>query len=519
VTHAFTIGGGLLACALVAALCFAAPNFVAPELGMLGIGVPLVWLSWKRPEVGVLGLVTLTAGLLPLSSLYVPLAVGGVFDYDIALIGLLGLLSLRGLIYDGLRIEWWPVSKPLLIFLALAIASVVYAVSFREVDLARSLNELRPFVYYGASIVVAMALTRPSHRTTLLIGLFVLADIVSAALIFAQFAGAGQLLFPGMAEWQVNDVGAGGVTDTVSSQSSGFGLLRIVPPAAQLMFLIMILAFIWALAPGLRPAARIMCAAQCAFLNLGLLLTYTRAQWIATVISVMIIAALVPHALRVRLGHGLVGVLGITALVFGLFQAGVELPAGAAQPAVEAMLGRATSILSPDATLNSASLQWRVFENEEAFNSIVQSPQGVGLGNTYRAITTYAGEAAGYQGSPLNGFMHNSYLYIAVKMGLQGLIAFLWFCVAVLVHGWRLFRKMPSGPDKWLVLAVLASFVGIMQWSITEPNFMQTGATITVGLMVGLLASLTTDAAPQGNPSLAPEGTPSVDRLRLVGAP
>jgi hypothetical protein len=104
-------------------------------------------------------------------------------------------------------------------------------------------------------------------------------------------------------------------------------------------------------------------------------------------------------------------------------------------------------------------------------------------------------------------------------MGLQGLIAFLWFCVAVLVHGWRLVRKMPSGPDKWLVLAVLASFVGIMQWSITEPNFMQTGATITVGLMVGLLASLTTAAAPQGIPSLAPEGTPSVDRLRLVGAP
>jgi len=31
-----------------------------------------------------------------------------------------------------------------------------------------------------------------------------------------------------MAEWQVNEVGAGGVTDTVSSTDSGFGLLRIV---------------------------------------------------------------------------------------------------------------------------------------------------------------------------------------------------------------------------------------------------------------------------------------------------
>ncbi len=508
-SNAVTFGGGLLACAIVAALCFAAPNLVAPELGLLGIGAPLVWLAWKRPEVGVLGLVSLTAGLIPLSSLYLPLPIGGVFDYDIVLIGLLGMLALRGLIYDGLRIEWWPVSKPLLVFLALAVASVIYAVSFRQVDLAHSLNELRPLVYYGASIVVAMALTRPSQRTTLLIGLFVLADVVSAALIFAQFAGAGRYLFPGMAEWQVNDVGAGGVTDTVTSQDGGFGLLRIVPPAAQLMFVIMILAFLWTLAPGLRPAVRITCAAQCALLNVGLLLTYTRAQWIASVLSILIVALFVPHALRVSLAHGLLGSVGLCALVFVLFQAGVQLPGDAVQPAVEAMLGRASSILSPDATLNSASLQWRAFENQEALNSLVESPQGVGLGNTYRAITTYAGEAAGYQGSPLNGFMHNSYLYIGVKTGLQGLVAFLWFCLAVLVHGWKLFRAMPNGPDRWLVLAVLASFVGILQWSVTEPNFMQTGATVTVGLMVGLLASLTRNTSP--------EQTPSVSGARLVG--
>src|SRR5207302_8430634 len=125
-----------------------------------------------------------------------------------------------------------------------------------------------------------------------------------------------------------------------------------------------------------------------------------RAQWIASVISVVIIAVLVPHAVRVRLAQGLVVVVGLCAFVFALFQAGVQLPGGGVQPALEAMAGRATSILSPDATLNSASLQWRVFETEAALNSIAESPQGVGLGNTYRPITTYAGEAAGYQGAP-----------------------------------------------------------------------------------------------------------------------
>jgi O-antigen ligase len=509
VSIAVSVGGGLLACVIVAALCLVTPNIVAPQLGLLGIGVPLVWLIWVRPELGVVGLVSLTAGLLPLGSLYLPLPIGGFFAHDVLLIGLLGMLAVRGLIYDGLRIDWWPVSKPLLVFLALSVASVVYAVSFREADIARSFNELRPFVYYGAAILGAMALTRSSQRTTLLIGLFILTDVVSAALILQQFVGAGRLVLPGMVEWQVNEVGAGGVTDSGSSLGSGFGLVRIVPPADKLMFVIMILAFVWTLAPGLRPAARMMCGAQCAFLNIGLLLTYTRAQWIASVISLIIIAVLVPHALRVRLGQGVLVGVGLCAFVFVLLQAGLQLP-GSIQPAGEALLGRATSILSPDATLNSASLQWRAFENEEALNSLRQFPQGVGLGNTYRAITTYAGEAAGYQGSPLNGFMHNGYLYIAVKTGVQGLLAFLWFCLAVLVHGWRLFRTMPNGPERWLVLAILASFVGILQWSVTEPNFLHTGATITIGLMVGVLASLTRNSSQTD--------TQSVDGLQPVGA-
>jgi O-antigen ligase len=272
-----------------------------------------------------------------------------------------------------------------------------------------------------------------------------------------------------------------------------------------LMFMMMILALVWTLAPGLRRSARITCAAQFVFLNIGLLLTYTRAQWIASVISVAIIAILVPHALRVRLARSALVAVALGALVFVTFQTGAQLP-DQVQPAVDALFGRATSILSPDATLSSSSLQWRAFENEEALNSLSQSPAGVGLGNTFRGITTYAGEAAGYQGPPLNGFMHNSYLYLAVKTGLQGLVAFLWFCLAFLVNGWRLYRIMPNGPERWLVLAVLASFVGNMQWSITEPNFMQTGATVTVGVMVGILASLTRvpTTAIQHNPVAAP---------------
>src|SRR5205807_2487497 len=114
--------------------------------------------------LGLLGLVTLTAGLLRGADLYVPLQLGGLYVNDFVLLALFGVLALRGLVCAGLRIEWWPVSRPLLLFLCLSVASVLYAVSVREVELPRALNELRPVAYYAASLVTAMALTGPSHR-------------------------------------------------------------------------------------------------------------------------------------------------------------------------------------------------------------------------------------------------------------------------------------------------------------------------------------------------------------------
>jgi O-antigen ligase len=173
-----------------------------------------------------------------------------------------------------------------------------------------------------------------------------------------------------------------------------------------------------------------------------------------------------------------------------LFAAGLE-PPGNVGTYGGALVSRALSAFNLDQTLASPSLQWRAFETEQALNALLEAPQGVGLGSAYRPVTTFAGEAAGYQGpEPLNRFVHNSYLYIAVKTGVLGLGVFLWFCVAFIARSGRLLRRIPETSERWLVLAVLATFVGVMQWSITEANFMQTGSTAVVGLMVGIVMSV-----------------------------
>ena len=229
-------------------------------------------------------------------------------------------------------------------------------------------------------------------------------------------------------------------------------------------------------------------AFQFAVLNVGLLLTYTRAQWIASVISLSLTVVLLPRAVRAQLVRALPALVLLVLLSVGAFQLGVR-PPGHVDAFLTAVVSRAASAFAPEQTLNSSSLQWRVFETDEALQSIADAPQGVGLGNIYRPVTTLAGEAAGYQGTEaLNRFVHNSYLYIAVKAGLLGLGAFLWFCLAFLGNSWQLFRRLPDGGHRWLTLAALASFVGIMPWSFTEANFMQTGSTVILGLMVGLVA-------------------------------
>jgi O-antigen ligase len=253
----------------------------------------------------------------------------------------------------------------------------------------------------------------------------------------------------------------------------------------------MVVAFIRMAAPQTRPVLRAACAVEFAFLNCGLLLTYTRGQWIASSISLGLVCLLLPRVTQVRIARrALLAAGSVLAVVLFLFAAGLE-PPGSIGSYTSALASRALSPFNITDTLASPSLQWRAFETEQAFRALGESPQGVGLGNAYRPVTTFAGEAAGYQGlEPLNRFVHNSYLYIAVKTGLPGLGAFLWFCVAFAASAWQIFRHTRESAERWLVLAVLATFVGVMQWSLTEANFMQTGSTAVVGIMVGIVGSI-----------------------------
>src|SRR5262249_11725914 len=159
-------------------------------------------------------------------------------------------------------------------------------------------------------------------------------------------------------------------------------------------------------------AWRALCVGQFALLSIGLVLAYTRAEWIAGAAAVALIL-LVKAPRAAVLGGALAAVVVATAPrggVWGGLGEGAEMG-----PLLEVIAARARSIFTVGATIASFSLQWRALEHEEALRSIVEHPiLGVGLGNQYRGVTIAQAESHGTlrmapdDRTNLTRYLHNS---------------------------------------------------------------------------------------------------------------
>lgn len=489
------IGVGL---AVLAAAAYLAPSLTAYGLAALGLGIPSFLLLWRRPEFGLLALIFLISSLVPSDVVDLRLAVGGGLEMrDLVLVLMLGLLIVRGLVYKTLPIPWSPVSTPLLVFLVLAVLSALYALLYRHVASNWALNDLRIMLFYSVFFVTAWSVTSRRQLMTVLVGSFILADLIAGVVILQQFLGTNSTLLAAMSEsnWQMYEVG--------QASGGGFGMVRIMPPGVVLVYFAMLLAFcLMVMTPHAR-TIRIFLALQFVYLNVGLLLTYTRALWLAALLAVGLSLIVLFPVYKAKLPRyfaiGLILLLLLSVILFGLL--GTELGQRLSGSSFAAsFVERGLTILAPEEALESNSLQWRAFETALALQSVAEQPlMGVGLGASYRSITPLQGEALGWMTrgdlsagviSRFTRFIHNSYLSIAVKMGLPALACFLWFCLALLICSVQLYRALSEGQLKAIALAVPAGFAGLMFWSVFHQHFVQTESTTIIGLMAGLVASL-----------------------------
>jgi O-antigen ligase len=236
-------------------------------------------------------------------------------------------------------------------------------------------------------------------------------------------------------------------------------------------------------------------------LTIALLFTFTRSAWVASSIAIVLMLPFVLLAYR----HFLLRILllGGATILFLLGSAGLLYEnSRIEQKAAQGIVERFNTIFTVEDTLETNSLQWRLFESQEARKALSENFwTGVGLGNSYRPITVFQGEAQGaWTDNDISDeridrftrYVHTSYLALAVKLGVPALILLLCFVGLSILKGFSMFMTLANGAPRGIVLAVSVGLIGLLQWSILHAHLMLASSTAVVGLVIGIIASIHT---------------------------
>jgi O-antigen ligase len=201
----------------------------------------------------------------------------------------------------------------------------------------------------------------------------------------------------------------GPVGVTVSHEKDGIEALKSVFFLSNNFghFLVPFVLVVVALAAHAHGRVRVLLFLLAAALGTELILTETRGAWIAAIVGILVIGAVLDRRL-------LVAALVTPVLLIAL---------------VPAVADRVTSTLpDPAEPRSESSLTWRLQHWIEVLPMVEESPiTGVGLGETDRRTGKEP---------------HNDFLLVLVEMGIVGMLVYLWFLGAAVVTGFRATRRV-----------------------------------------------------------------------------
>jgi O-antigen ligase len=457
---------------------------------LVGSLIPASVLFWQQPAYGIVALMFFASGFMPPSFVDIRLPIGGGFEMrDILLLLMFGLMFFRGLYHKYVPIPWMPVGLLVGAFFYLVVSSLINALFFENVPGNWALNDARILSFYLIFFIAAWGITERKALLLVMVGCFVIADITAGIVILQQRLGAYTYVLPNMRDstWEV--------------WATGGSAVRVVPPGILLMYFMNLISI--SLTMFLKPqwGLKVFLILHSLFLSLALLFTYTRSAWVASLFALLIVLIFTLFTFRRYLAQILI--FGTAMILFIIGTVGLIFD----NPSVEneTMLGiieRFNSIINFDETLDTNSLRWRLFEAQQATKAIREQPlTGVGLGNAYRPITTFQGESVGlwtdefisyFRIDRFTRYVHTSYLAVAVKMGLPGIIVLVLIFVVTIIKGFMMMFRLNSRFAQGLTLAIVAGMIGMLQWSFLHAHLMLATSTATNGLLLGILAAIYT---------------------------
>jgi len=419
-------------------------------VGVLGV-IAFVLLTMQWPEFSILCYVALLSGLISLTWLpLLPLGPVSLHISDFMLMLLVGLTALRATSRPGFRLVGSPLLLPLFLFVGAYLLSAVNAILIYGVGPNTVLRTVRVLSEWLIFVPILELVRDEQALRRLLVGLLGLTGILLIGVLFPN-------KFEPFVPVQVS------AAQTGSQLYEGFSRFYY-PGDIILYFMIPVTVASLAIVDKGKQIWRVGL--------LGLLLywvvkTFFRQYWLTLSCTCALLVVTFSSVERVRLlrrvAPVMIGCMLILIVLIAVNPAWVE---DVTYPVVD----RVTS-LARNPLKRESSLQWRAIETRYALLQIGRHPLlGLGLGNSYRPPMVLESETTDF--SDWTGrYVENGYLWIAVMMGLVGLLPFLWLCAA---HLLRLIRHYPEIQDDSLRATYLgygAAFLGMVVCNIATPTF------------------------------------------------
>ncbi len=374
-----------------------------------------------------------------------PIGGGGIYVLDLVLAILLVSVVLVTLSERRPQGVASPVRLPILLFLGwMTVAALIGYL--RGNDLKLILQDFRSLMYYAVFLFAVLIVTERRQ-------ILVLLRVLAVCMVLAFLIGG---LYMAM--------GRGMVLEYVEAGVSRF-------PASDVMFLIgamLTTTFVVVWPAGRRRPLWLWLLLFVALI--GLVLSFVRGNWVAFVVGLAYLFAVLHVRERMRLVAGTL----VIAVVLGAGFAVLE-------PSVfSSVLTRASAVTA----VQDPNVQYRLIENREVGRQIAASPIiGNGLGKEFLFDWSQYGVAPF-----LKSYIHNNYYWFLQRLGAVGLALFVWIVVAFLVP-WMKYRKALPLDDPWLsglVFGGRALVVALLVNSITSPRFNTMDSVTVLALVMGL---------------------------------
>jgi O-antigen ligase len=458
---------------------------VSPGVLLTLIGaVVLTAILVGRPHVGALALIVLVA-LFPRSELFdrgLPIAGGDLKMTDALVAATLAAWLLQAAMRpERQRMPGRALSITLLVFLGLAVASLSTAAG-RGTPLNISLIELRPLLTL-LLIFPIVSCVRDMRQLRLGIAIALGASVLASLKVIFDYVGGG-----------------------ASSSAFTDGGTRVLGTAFQYPMA----GTIWALVLFMFTRSeklRLVLLGVATIDLTAVFFTQQRGAWIALLGSLVCLFVLSPDSRRRQL------MLASTGLFVAAAVSLVAINSSSAsgnQSVLEAGVQRflSTGQYDRDVSAGHRFAEWRAAREQIEENPIT----GIGVGSSITYWSPmYSETRETYGGSRSEFYIHNSYVWFALKLGLPALLAFLALLVIAFAHGVGGYRRARDPDVRLLLTGALTTLVALLILSLSGPHLNLDAATPLVAGTIAVIA--VAPALARTAPSAAPERTPAAGRL------